>query len=471
MIRPWKLNIHIDFSDSKPVYLQIVEAIIEAIKTKRLQQGIALPGSRALSTQLKVNRNTLVKALDLLVAEEWLVSEERRGYFVSKRLPKQYITSNIELGKVSTNLLVPAKTLLTFDDGLPDTKIAPVNELARAYRQILGRKARWQTLGLADPRGNNNLRKSIAQMLSLNRGLNFTDEQIFIARGSQMAAYLIAHCLLKKGDFVAVENPGYKPIWEVMKTAGAEIVPVPVDEQGIKVEVFEKLLKSHKIKAIYLTPHHQFPTTVSLSLPRRLRLIELSNTYGFTIIEDDYDHEFHFGIRPILPIGSLQNIENYVYLGTFSKIVAPALRIGFLATNTSLIDKVAELRKIIDGQGDVIMEQAVYQLVRDGDIKRHIKRATKIYEHKRDFFSELLNQELKDSFEFKVPNGGLAFWLVPQKQSVLQLLQKLKEKNIGILSPEKYSFDEPIQGLRIGYASVSENDLTELIKVLKIITN
>ena len=461
MICPWKLNIEINTSDSKPVYLQIVETIIEAIKTKQLNQGLSLPSSRVLSNQLKVNRNTVVKALDLLVAEEWLVAKERKGYFVSNQLLKQYSTDSKESRKIAVEP-GPSKMLMSFDDGLPDTKIAPVNELAKVYRQILGRKARWQTLGISDPRGNNDLRKSIAQMLNLNRGLHFSSEQVFIARGSQMAAYLISHCILQKGDLVAVENPGYKPIWESIRTAGAKILPVPVDEGGIKVDVLEQLLKSHKIKAIYVTPHHQFPTTVSLSLPRRLKLIELSNRYNFTIIEDDYDHEFHFGIRPLLPVGSLQHIKNYVYLGTFSKIVAPALRIGFLATDISLINKVAELREIIDGQGDVIMEQAVYQLIKEGDIKRHIKRTIVIYKAKRDYFEKLLIKYLAQKVTFVKPEGGLAFWLIPKVEiDIFEIANKLEMQGIGIITPDKFSFSAPINGFRIGYASLSEEQLKE----------
>ncbi|MDO6761737.1 PLP-dependent aminotransferase family protein [Tamlana sp. 2_MG-2023] len=466
MIRDWKLNIDIKTSDATPVYLQIAEAIIEAIKTRQLTQGLALPSSRTLAAQLKVNRNTVIKALELLVIEEWLTAEERKGYFVSNELPKEYATCN-KIMEATVSQPISSKRLFTFDDGLPDTKIAPIEELAKVYRKILGRKARWKTLGVADSKGNNDLRKSIAQMLNLNRGLPFSSEHIFITRGSQMAAYLMAHCLLKKGDLVAVENPGYKPIWESMKTAGAEILPVPVDENGMDVDVLEQLLKSHSIKAIYVTPHHQFPTAVSLSLPRRLKLIKLSNQYDFTIIEDDYDHEFHFGVRPILPIGNLQAIKNYVYLGTFSKIVAPALRIGFLATSIDLIHKVTEMRKIIDGQGDVIMEEAVYQLIREGDIKRHIKRTIVLYKAKRDFFEKLLMKYLGEKVSFIKPEGGLAFWVVPKVSiDIFEIAKKLEAQGIGIITPDKFSFSAPIIGFRIGYASLSKQQLEDGIVAL-----
>jgi GntR family transcriptional regulator/MocR family aminotransferase len=153
---------------------------------------------------------------------------------------------------------------------------------------------------------------------------------------------------------------------------------------------------------------------VTLSLSRRLRLIELANQYNITIIEDDYDNEFHFGYRPILPISSFPELNNYVYVGTLSKVVAPALRIGYLATkNQDLLQKIGSLRKIIDVHGDAIMEQAVLQLIKEGAVK-HIRKATAHYKSKRDFVYSLLNQYMKGVAHFTLPEGGLAFWIVPK---------------------------------------------------------
>jgi len=232
-------------------------------------------------------------------------------------------------------------------------------------------------------------------------------------------------------------------------------------------EVEEYLKKYNAIKAIYVTPHHQFPTTVTMSLKKRLKLIELSNKYGFTIIEDDYDHEFHFGQRPILPISSYETAQNFIYIGTLSKIVAPALRIGYLVSTPERIEKVGEHRKIIDVQGDNIMEEAVLHLINEGIIKRHLKKTNLIYKAKRDYFESLCKQHLKDKITFTKPEGGLAFWIVPNATIDLPFVcQQLLAKGIKIMNPENFSCTNSASGFRLGYASLTEQQMEQGIIAL-----
>ena len=461
MLRPWQLEIQLNTNAEKAIYLQIADAIIEAIKTGILNSGNALPGSRQLSGLLKVNRNTVIEALDVLIAEGWLITIERKGTFVADILPIATENPNLkEKTNVSENKTNP---LIVFDDGIPDSRIAPMSELARAYRQIFNRKSRWQIMGYSTEFGNLEFRKAIVHMLNFKRGMNISPDEICITRGSQMAMYLTSNCLLSKDDYIMIENPGYQPAWETFKNNGARLLPVNVDKEGLVIDEVEAYLKQYNtIKAIYVTPHHQFPTTVTLSLKRRLKLIELSNQYGFTIIEDDYDNEFHFGQRPILPISSYSNAKNTVYIGTLSKIVAPALRIGYLVSNQETILKVGQHRKMIDVQGDNIMEEAVLQLINEGEIKRHIKRTTLVYKAKRDYFETICNKYLKDKVQFVKPEGGLAFWIVPNSAvNSIKIANKLLLKGIKIMTPEKFSFDKPISGFRLGYASLTEKQLEE----------
>ena len=466
MLRPWQFEINLDKKSDKALYLQIADAIINAVKSGKLTSGNALPGSRQLAELLNVNRNTVIEALDVLIAEGWLITVDRKGTFIADILPETNFNKKTET-KASSTIENP-KPHLVFDDGLPDSRLAPMNDLARAYREIFNRKSRWQIMGYSNELGNVEFRKAIVQMLNFKRGMNVSLDEICITRGSQMAMYLAAHCLLSKGDYVIIENPGYKPAWEAFENAGATLLPVNILKDGLDLEQVENHLKNNKaIKAIYVTPHHQFPTTVTMSLKKRLKLIELSNQYGFTIIEDDYDNEFHFGQRPILPISSYSNAKNFIYIGTLSKIVAPALRIGYLAASIENIQKIAQHRKIIDVQGDNIMEEAVLNLINEGKIKRHLKKTNLIYKAKRDHFESLCKLHLKDKITFTKPEGGLAFWIVPKSEIDLQkVCNELLKKGIKIMSPEKFSFGNPASGLRLGYASLTEEQMEEGILAL-----
>lgn len=466
MLRPWQFEIHLDKKSNKALYIQIADAVINAIKSGKLTSGNALPGSRNMAGLLNVNRNTVIEAIDVLTAEGWLISIDRKGTFVADVLP-EIMTGKKSEEKINSTVEEP-KAHLVFDDGLPDSRLAPMNDLARAYREIFNRKSRWQIMGYSNEFGNTEFRKAIVQMLNFKRGMNVSLDQICITRGSQMAMYLAAHCLFSKGDFVMIENPGYKPAWQAFENAGASLLPVSVSNDGLNLDEVENYLKNNTaVKAIYVTPHHQFPTTVTMSLKKRLKLIELSNQYGFTIIEDDYDHEFHFGQRPIMPISSYSNAKNFIYIGTLSKIVAPALRIGYLASSAENIQKAANHRKIIDVQGDNIMEEAVLSLINEGKIKRHLKKTNLIYKAKRDYFENLCKLHLKDKVTFTKPEGGLAFWIVPNKEiDAEKICTALLLKGIKIMNPEKFSFKNPSNGLRLGYGSLTEEQMEEGIKAL-----
>jgi len=460
MNRLWNFNLQIVFKSEKAVYLQIADAIINAIKTKRLKSGDVLPSTRKLSEIIGVNRNTITKALDILITEGWLVSKERIGIFVA-----DITIQNDKKKKKVKNTSFSNRPAIYLDDGIPNTQIAPIKELASAYRRAFSLKSKRNILGYINSTGSIEIRDVISQMLNHKRGMHTDADEICITRGSQMALYLVAHCLVKPKDFVLVENPGYQPAWEAFKSAGANLIPVKVDKEGVLVKEVEELVKKNSnIKAIYVTPHHQYPTAVTLSLKRRLKLIELSNRYNFTIVEDDYDHEFHFDNRPMLPISSYSNLKNYVYIGTFSKIVAPSLRLGYLACNIDLIQKISSLREIIDVQSDSIMEQAIVELVKNGDVRRHVKRASKYYREKRTYFEMLLKTHLKGKVIYTVPSGGLAFWISPIADvSIPHLLASLRESGIHVTDSSKYTFKEPINGFRMGYGSIDKDGLEKVV--------
>lgn len=461
----WITTIKLDKSDKKAVYMQIADEIIKSIKNEVIKSGETLPSTRQIAEILGVNRNTVIRTFDILLSEGWLISEERKRIYVSDKLKITKSTNKKEMPQDRTEIF--RNDLIFFDDGLPDTTCTPMEELARAYRRIFSRKARWQIMNIASELGDEKFRETISKMLNSNRGMQTSVSELCITRGSQMALYLTAHCLLGKGDNILIENPGYRPAWEAFRSTGATLIPIPVDENGINVDIITDILHKKTVKAIYLTPHHQYPTTVTLSLARRLQLIELSNRYNFTIIEDDYDNEFHFGQRPIMPISAHEETNNYVYIGTLSKLIAPAVRIGYVVSSPDFVSKVGKLRKIIDMQGDTIMEQSILDLMTSGDMRRHQKKMLNYYRSKRDFFSNLIDNYLKDKVTYQVPDGGLAFWLNPIKATDLFQLKKIvNTKLISFYTPDRFSYNDDIMGLRLGYASLSEANLEKGMQIL-----
>ena len=467
MLRPWLVNLQISSDTSKPIYIRIVDSIIEAIQSGLLKSNEALPGSRQMSTLLGVNRNTITKAYHILLAEGWLTSSDRKGTFVSEKLVTTIKKKKKDIENIPDKV-VDSIHKITFNHGLPDTSIAPIDELSRAYRRTFSRKAKWKMLDISSEYGDIKLREAISKMLNYSKGMSTSAEEIFITRGTQMSLFLTAHTLLTESDVVLVENPGYMPAWDSFRHAGAKIIPIDVDMNGINVDQVEKILKQTTIKAIYLTPHHQFPTTVTLSLERRLRLITLSNHYQFTIIEDDYDSDYYFGQRPFRPLSSYPELQNVVYFGTFSKLIAPAIRMGYIYSSGRFLENIGKLRRIIDFQGDNIMEQSLLELINSGDIRRHQKRSVTAYRERRDLFAGLLHTYIhNEKVEWQLPNGGLAFWLsLPDEVDIFKLKKKTQTAGLSFNTPDQFSFDKPIQGIRIGYASITKKDMEAGIKIL-----
>lgn len=275
MLRPWDLRIVLDKAAVRPAYMQIVHALIDAIKSGRLEPGQALPGTRELAGRVGVNRKTIQQAYDELAAEGWLTAELKRGTFVSTALPQGGAPAPACGGRAAAGFAVsrPAPALgwtphppgtLVFDDGAPDTRLMPAALVARTWRQALLEAARRNQLGYGDPRGLPLLRRAVADMLNADRGLNVTEENICLTRGSQMGIWLAARLLTVPDEAVAFERLSYPPAREAFAANGAEIVSVALDEQGLIPEALEELCRARRIRAVYVTPHHQFPTTVTL---------------------------------------------------------------------------------------------------------------------------------------------------------------------------------------------------------------
>ncbi len=296
------------------------------------------------------------------------MNQPARGAFVSSDLPdlkpRRFTPGELSDAMAAQTgfdlLSAPAPELpirvprggLLFAPSRPDVRLAPGKVIGRAVRRAMS--SRPELLSYGNPEGHPRLRRAVAEMLVSTRGLAVGAEHVCITRGSQMALSLIARSVLRPGDVVAVEQLGYQSAWEAFRQAGARVIGVPLDGDGLQVQALEHALRTHPIRAVYVTPHHQFPATVTMSAGRRLKLLELAKAHRIAIIEDDYNYEFHYDGRPVLPLASVDRFGVVVYVGTFSKVLAPALRIGYVAAPVPLIEQIAAHRSHFDTQGDQV---------------------------------------------------------------------------------------------------------------------
>ncbi len=473
MLRPWDLHIILDREAAAPAYLQIAHGLMEGIKRGRLAPGSALPGTRELAQRLGVNRKTIQQAYEELVAQGWLTTEQKRGTFVSAALPVveaaaarpaaapglAAFTPRRAAPKLS--YAVPLPGSLVFDDGAPDTRLLPAAQLARAYRRALLEAARRNRLGYGDPRGISSLRRAVADMLNADRGLAVTAANICITRGSQMGIYLAARLLAQPGEGLAIERLSYPPAREAFAASGASIVAVGLDEQGMCLDELEQACRLQNISAVYVTPHHQFPTTVTMPPERRIRLLALAAAYKFVIVEDDYDHEFHFAHRPILPLASAQDWRRLLYIGSLSKLLAPSLRIGYLVGAEDIVERAGAEIMMIDRQGDPAAEAAVAEFLREGALKSHTRKVLRLYEARRQCLAEALHAALGDKASFTLPAGGLALW-VNFAPGMKLLPRALARHKISVTPGQAFATNgEVTHGARLGFGSLNEAELRE----------
>lgn len=480
----WVLDIDAAGEPDQPAFLRIARAISFEIRRGRLKPHARIPGSRSLAQSLGVHRNTVLAAYRELISEGWIEPRHGQGTFVSAQLPDLKARSFRKDARVlkpaaSVGYELPASPLgpvggrafprgtLRMLGGLPDLRLVPGAALARALRRVLRRDP--DLLGYAHPAGHPPLRAAIAGMLRATRGLNVEAEGVFVTRGSQMGLALTAESVLRPGDVAVVEAVGYRPAWQALNRAGAQIEPIAVDAYGMAVPQLEALCRQKRVRAVYLTPHHQYPTTVPLAPGRRLQLLELARRERFVIIEDDYDHEFHYEGRPLLPLASADEAGSVVYVGTLSKVFAPGVRIGYVVAPPALLQELLRRRYYLDRQGDHLTEAALAELIEDGELQRHTRRMRRTYHARRDHCAQLLAKHLGGALTFAVPNGGMALWARAAPEIDVEKWAKNAEaKGVVFQSEQQFRWDQEAgPHLRLGYAGLTEQELSRAVRRLK----
>ncbi|HZM93175.1 MAG TPA: PLP-dependent aminotransferase family protein [Vicinamibacterales bacterium] len=482
MRRPWHLVIDVERTAALPPFLQIAHALTAEIQRGRLRPGDQLPGSRRLATSFRVHRNTVLAALAELIAEGWVETTPGRGTFVTRTIvnargrpfsrrialrahvPAQVPFALPEAPPAYRPPCLPPGTL-NLSHGAPDLRLVPARSLGRAYRRVLATRG-GEVLGYGDPEGDATLRGALASMLSSTRGLSVGGDDVLVTRGSQMALTLVARALLRPGDAVAVEQFGYRPAWEAFRAAGATVVPVVLDHEGLDVDALTRLADRMTLRAVYVTPHHQYPTTVTLKAARRLALLALARARRIAIIEDDYDHEFHYDGRPVLPLASADHAGLVVYIGTLSKILAPGLRIGYIVAPQAVLRTVGAIRSLLDIQGDLATEAAVATLIEDGELQRHVARVRRIYASRRELLAHLLRKAFGEDVEFTIPSGGMALWVhFRMPVDIEAWAERSLGRGVAWYTGRRYAFDRRSKPYaRFNFAGLNERELPEAVR-------
>ncbi|GID63350.1 GntR family transcriptional regulator [Actinoplanes cyaneus] len=360
----------------------VYRALRTAIADGRLPAGHRLPASRTLAADLGVSRGSVAGAYERLVAEGHLTARVGSGTFVAEpRVPRrQRPPAPDPLRPRAGWAFAPEPTSGTvaapkfdFRVGIPDAGLFPFD----TWRRMVGAELRLRANGpgtYADPYGHPALRSAIARYLGYARSVRATAADVLVTNGAQHAFDLIGRVLLRPGDTVAVEEPGYPPARALFASLGAKVTGVPVDGEGLVVDA----LPAHA-RIVYVTPSHQFPLGPVLSLDRRRQLLDWARRRQVAIVEDDYDSEFRFGSRPLEPLRALDEYDRVLYVGTFSKSMLPTVRTGFVLTPPSLRPALAAARQLGDGHGHVAIQAALARFIDEGELARHVRRARREY--------------------------------------------------------------------------------------------
>ncbi|WP_273727535.1 PLP-dependent aminotransferase family protein [Brucella gallinifaecis] len=403
-----------------PLHARIQRAIRQLIVDGVLGSGKSLPASRTLAKSLGVSRDTIEAAYAQLHAEGFIVRRVGSGSFVAEMTgftPGRRLTQRDRILRDQTANL-SKRGIAMFDSGgvremlsprpfahgVPDTRSFPLQLWERIGRQVL-KETGSMALHHGDPQGTESLRRAVADYVNLERGARATADRVLILTSSQQAMSLCANMLLDSGDRIFVEDPAYYGARKAFEAAGLECVPIPVDRQGIMVE--QIMAEPRKAKAVFLTPSHQFPTGATLTLDRRLALIEWAVRHQAWIVEDDYDSEFHYAGKPTACVQGLDPHDRTIYIGTFTKSLFPGLRIGYVVLPPQLVKPMTVARTLLDGHTASITQLTLARFMDGGHFGAHVRMMRGIYAERLDVLVDLVQKHLSDFVVPRVPIGGL----------------------------------------------------------------
>jgi GntR family transcriptional regulator/MocR family aminotransferase len=390
------------------LYQRYYHKIRESILAGALRPGARLPSTRALAAEHGVSRNTVSLAFDQLRAEGYIEARQRAGTFVTRALPDALLgvrgPPSAPVRPRAARASATVARMRAFQTG-PALEAFP----ARVWARLLAREWRrpWRLMGYGDPRGHGALRRMIAEHVAVARGARCDAEQVIVVAGSQQGLALAAQVLLSRGDRVWVEDPGYHGARAALEAAGARLVPVPVDGDGLVAR--EGVRHAPRARAVCLTPSHQYPLGGTMSIARRLAVVEWAERAGAWIIEDDYDSDFRYASRPLPCVQGIdaRAAARVVYIGTFSKTLFPALRLGFLIVPPALVDRFAAARHASDRHSPTVDQAVLAAFIAEGHYGRHVRRMRALYAERQGALVEAGRALLAPYVEVAPSGAGL----------------------------------------------------------------
>jgi GntR family transcriptional regulator/MocR family aminotransferase len=483
------LPITLDYETNVPLHHQLYEQMRGLILSGKLTAGKRLPSTRLLADSLGLARATVAEGYDRLSSEGYIHTVAKSGTFVSEALPESLLSSAPLTDAVAVaappsegfdRLSAYGRAVvgcdssfqrnyqeINFGYGPPDLEFFPLEQWRRLLLAHL-RKTDSKVFGYCvDYAGFSGLREAVANYLSRSRAVRCTPDQVVIVNGSQQALDLVVRVLLDRGDYMAMENPGYFPMRLCALASGGNILPVPIDEQGMVVSMLPQS-PSKRIKMVYVTPSHQYPTGTVLPLSRRLELLAWAAQNQVMIVEDDYDSEFRYAGRPLPSLQGIDKSDCVIYTGTFSKTLFPSIRLGYIVLPERMAPVFTKAKVLADRQAPMLEQYALTDFINEGHMERHIRKMRMIYEKRRNATVESFKEYFGECAAILGENSGMSVLVRFNTGLPDVAVQALAaQQGIGIITAEACYHEgyEPGEFL-IGYSDIAEERIRDGIKRL-----
>jgi GntR family transcriptional regulator / MocR family aminotransferase len=454
-----------DPASAAPYYRQIYDGFRGAILTGRLRPGERLPSTRSLAAELNISRLPVVYAFEQLLHEGYIEGRAGSGTFVKDSIPDELSRPDVSprrRDRAPVRLAEPAR-LAPFRVSLPALDRFPL----RLWSRLVAKHAKALTIeemAYGDAAGHAPLRVAIADYLRTARAVQCEADQVLIVSGSQMALQICALALLGRGSTVCVEEPGYPGARVALTRTGARAVPVRVDDEGIDVRA---LGRQKGVRAVYVTPSHQYPLGMSMSASRRLALLEWARRTGAWVIEDDYDSEYRYASRPLGALQGLDTASRVIYIGTFSRVLFPSLRLGYLVVPRELIDTCTRHRESIDLFSPVLEQLVLTEFLTAGHFGRHVRRMRALYEKRRDALVRGLRDHAGGLQPHNIDAGLHVSVFLPDGVDDRSVVREVMQRGIDATALSScYAGSRPRSGLVLGFGGSSERRILAACRVL-----